>query len=150
MNDSMNTRTMLVGFGVGVGVLIAPFVFAAHNPHVRSSAAKPTARSPALFSWLSPVASDSASSAALNVLLENKGPATAVLLDVELYDQKGKKLYQEYKDDIELARNGSASLVFYPPPLASGSYHFGAGVFGAHWGKLQKWFYNMPEFSMGQ
>jgi hypothetical protein len=80
-----------------------------------------------------------------NVAVHQDLTATAdgtVLVDFELYDPSGAKVWQSFNDNVSVVAGQAAtnSATFtVPDSLPAGAYQFKSGVFSAGWGTLYAW-----------
>lgn len=66
----------------------------------------------------------------------------AALLDFEIYDSRGQKVYQKFLDRRSLVAGRTTTVVFtwaIPPNLPAGTYTVKLGVFSPGWGTLHHW-----------
>jgi hypothetical protein len=66
----------------------------------------------------------------------------SVLIDFELYDASGTKVWQSFDDNVSVAAGQATtrSTTFtVPDSLPAGAYQFKSGVFSAGWGTLYAW-----------
>jgi hypothetical protein len=78
--------------------------------------------------------------------------AGQVLVDIETYDHRGRRIDQQWQDHIALAA-GQAKVVTVtvrPPDLANGPFTVKVGVFepGQYWGALLHWNNAAATFSL--
>jgi hypothetical protein len=65
-----------------------------------------------------------------------------VLVDFELYDGSGNKVWQTFHDNVSVQANTSltsTATMTIPDNLPAGQYAFKSGVFSAGWGSLYSW-----------
>jgi hypothetical protein len=65
-----------------------------------------------------------------------------VLVDFELYDGQGQRVWASAHDDVSVssgAENSETATLTVPDSLPPGPYAFKSGVFSAGWGKLYAW-----------
>jgi hypothetical protein len=66
----------------------------------------------------------------------------ALLVDFELYDSQGQKVWQVWHDNLPFpggAMSGDSAVFTIPGDLAPGQYTLTTGVFSAGWGTLYAW-----------
>ena len=68
------------------------------------------------------------------------------LIDVEVYDQSGRKVFQKHWDNRSLrsGRTLHLSTSWVTQNLAAGSYTVKVGVFATRWGSLIHWNNSTP------
>jgi hypothetical protein len=65
---------------------------------------------------------------------------TVVLVDFELYDGSGQKVWQEFHDNLTLAAGAAyTDTAYLREPLPSGTYVLKTGVFAPNWASLHIW-----------
>jgi len=77
-------------------------------------------------------------------LSQSLTPSTnaAVLVDFELYDASGQKVWQAFHDNVAVAGGASftdSAALMVPDTLPPGDYAVKTGVFSAGWGTLHAW-----------
>jgi hypothetical protein len=78
----------------------------------------------------------------LATTVTTSGPLTGAIVDFEVYDATGAKIYQTYQSGVTFAANvpqtfNAAWAV--PASQASGTYTLQIGIFGAGWSPLYAW-----------
>ena len=66
--------------------------------------------------------------------------ATSALVDLELYDSKGKKIRQTWWDAQTFAAGTTRTFsVSWTAPTATGTYRVKVGTFSVGWGTMYAW-----------
>ena len=67
-----------------------------------------------------------------------------ILVDLEVYNSNGQKIYQTFFDNTELeAGTGREFAIYHPANLPPGVYRYAVGVFNPGWDGLIEW-YDFP------
>ena len=78
--------------------------------------------------------------------------ATAAVVDVEIYDSVGRRVDQQWFDNVQFGAGQTKSFTakWSPPPGATGAYTVSVGLFepGAYWGLLLHWTHRATTFSL--
>jgi len=78
--------------------------------------------------------------------------STAAVVDVEIYDSIGRRVNQQWFDNVPFGAGQTKSFTvkWSPPPGASGRYTVSVGIFepGAYWGLLLHWTSRATTFSL--
>ncbi len=78
--------------------------------------------------------------------------ATTAVVDVEIYDSIGRRVDQQWFDNVQFGpgQNKSFTVKWSPPPGASGTYTVSVGLFepGTYWGLLLHWTHRATTFTL--
>lgn len=78
--------------------------------------------------------------------------ATSAVVDIEIYDSVGRRVDQQWFDNVAFnpGQNKSFTVKWAPPPGASGDYIVSVGLFepGRFWGLLLHWTHRATSFSL--
>lgn len=83
----------------------------------------------------------------IELSVTSKSKTQKALIDVELFNDKGERVSQDYFPNIKLTKGKTSTItVSTGSNLLPGNYRFGVGIFGPYWKQPHAWYYEMPSF----
>jgi len=76
------------------------------------------------------------------------GAASNILVDLEIYDQNGSKVFQQYQGGQNFVGSDTKTLTFNWTPSQIGNYTVKAGIFSGDWSRLYKWEDSVVKFTV--
>lgn len=86
---------------------------------------------------------DGSAGTSLDVSLKVTGPDEPVddaIVDLEIYDNDGKQVFQEYETGQSFSSGQSREYTFTWKPAEAGEYSVSAGIFSSSWSTLYEWY----------
>ena len=78
--------------------------------------------------------------------------AAAAVVDIEIYDETGRRVDQQWFDNVTFlaGQQKSFTVKWQPPAGAAGPYYVSVGLFepGSHWGLLLHWSHRAAAFTL--
>ncbi|HYE60198.1 MAG TPA: hypothetical protein VEA18_03375 [Candidatus Kapabacteria bacterium] len=82
------------------------------------------------------------------VVKNTGGSTTGVLVDIEMYDSAGQKVYQRVYNKVYLRAGSSFEYQLGNPYyLKPGNYYYSVGIFGVDWNGLQRWYHSVQTYT---
>ncbi|MFZ2189560.1 MAG: PQQ-dependent sugar dehydrogenase [Candidatus Magasanikiibacteriota bacterium] len=85
----------------------------------------------------------------VNATVGNSGTSDPMLINIEIYDENGKKLTQQFFDNTVIENNHQTDFTLGWIPQFAGDYYISVGFYTAGWGELKQWINKAAEFSVG-
>jgi hypothetical protein len=97
-----------------------------------------------------PNPANSGQSVSVNAVIKNNNSQTMndILVDTEVYNSSGGKVFQQYVEHQNFAANETKTISANWTPTTNGTYTIKIGVFSAGWANLYTWVDNAGTFSV--